>query len=80
MSAVSIYTTILIIGVRSNATAAPLKGTRMRHPPWAVLVTRGSYEAVIHSFPDRGGLFQLFLTTFANFAPAAQDPAVRGAS
>jgi hypothetical protein len=47
---------------------------------WAVLVTRGAYEAVIHSFPDRGGLFQLFLTTFANFAPAAQDPAVRGAS
>jgi hypothetical protein len=26
-------------------------------------------EAVIHSFPDRGGLLQFFLTTFANFAP-----------
>jgi hypothetical protein len=47
---------------------------------WAVLVTRGAYEAVIRSFPDRGGLFQLFLTTFANFASAGQDPAAHGAS
>jgi len=47
---------------------------------WAVYITRGAYEVVIHSFPDRGGLLQLFLTTFANSAPTGQDPAVRGAS
>jgi hypothetical protein len=36
---------------------------------WSVLVTYHAYEAVIHSFPDRGGLLQFFLTTFSNFAP-----------
>jgi hypothetical protein len=36
---------------------------------WSVFVTYHAYEAVIHSFPDRGGLLQLFLTTFSNFAP-----------
>jgi hypothetical protein len=36
---------------------------------WSVFVTYHAYEAVIHSFPDRGGLLQFFLTTFANFAP-----------
>ena len=36
---------------------------------WSVFVTHHAYEAVIHSFPDRGGLLQFFLTTFSNFAP-----------
>jgi hypothetical protein len=36
---------------------------------WAVFVTYGACEAVIHSFPERGGILQLFLTAFANFAP-----------
>ena len=36
---------------------------------WSVFVTYHAYEAVIHSFPDHGGLLQLFLTSFANFAP-----------
>jgi hypothetical protein len=36
---------------------------------WSVFVTYHAYEAVIHSFPDRGGLLQFFLTTFSNFAP-----------
>jgi hypothetical protein len=30
---------------------------------WTVWVTRGAYETVIYSFPDGGGLFQLFLTS-----------------
>jgi hypothetical protein len=38
---------------------------------WAVVITREAYKTVIHSYPGQGGLFQLFLTTFANFAPAA---------
>lgn len=36
---------------------------------WSVFVMYHAYEAVIHSFPDRGGLLQFFLTTFSNFAP-----------
>lgn len=36
---------------------------------WALFVTYHAYQAVIHSYPDRGGLLQLFLTNFANFAP-----------
>jgi hypothetical protein len=36
---------------------------------WAVFVTYHAYQAVIDSYPDRGGLLQLFLTNFANFAP-----------
>jgi len=45
---------------------------------WAVLVTQEAYRAVIHSFPDRGGILQFFLTAFTNFAPdrapAPQQP------
>lgn len=37
---------------------------------WAVVITREAYKTVIHSYPGQGGLFQLFLTTFANFAPS----------
>src|SRR5260221_7982552 len=40
---------------------------------WAVLVTRGAYQAVIYSFPDRGGLFQRFLTTFSHFCTALAE-------
>lgn len=47
---------------------------------WAVCVTRAAYETVIYSLPDRGGPLQLFLTTFANFAPTGRDPAEHGAS
>lgn len=36
---------------------------------WAVYVTHAAYKAVIYSFPEQGGVLQLFLTTFANFAP-----------
>jgi len=36
---------------------------------WSIFVTYHAYQAVIQSFPERGGLLQLFLTTFANFAP-----------
>lgn len=36
---------------------------------WGLHVTHHAYRAVIHSFPERGGLLQLFLTSFANFAP-----------
>ena len=32
-------------------------------------ITGAAYETVIHSYPGQGGLFQLFLTTFVNFAP-----------
>jgi|HubBroStandDraft_6_1064221.scaffolds.fasta_scaffold03395_13 hypothetical protein len=39
---------------------------------WAVVITREAYKAVIHSYPGQGGLFQIFLTTFANFAPEQQ--------
>lgn len=40
---------------------------------WSVFVTYHAYEAVIHSFPDRGGLLQFFLTTFSNFAPDGHE-------
>ena len=36
---------------------------------WSVFVTYHAYQAIIHSFPERGGLLQFFLTNFANFAP-----------
>lgn len=36
---------------------------------WSLYVTYHAYQAVIHSFPERGGILQLFLTTFTNFAP-----------
>jgi hypothetical protein len=41
---------------------------------WAVFVTYGAYQAVIHSFPERGGTLQLFLANFANFAPPKSSP------
>jgi hypothetical protein len=47
---------------------------------WAVVITREAYKAVIHSYPDRGGLLQFFLTTFANFAPPKHDPPPGGTS
>jgi hypothetical protein len=39
---------------------------------WSLYVTYRAYQAVIHSFPDRGGLLQFFLTTFSNFAPGGR--------